>query len=481
MNPDNIVIVGAGPAGISAAATLVAHGCRPVVIDEAPQAGGQIYRQQPGAFRRTPTELYGADAKSAISAHKCWQTIQPDLDYFPQHLVWNANSTELNLLDQQRQQFLTLPWQSLILTGGATDRILPFPGWTLPGVYSLGGAQVALKYQGCAIGKQVVIAGNGPLLYLLAWQYLKAGIHIAAILDSGSLADKIKASAAMAHAPSVLLKGLGFLARLKLKGVPVYTRSRLLQACGSGQVESLRWCYSHHPEQIIETPCDAIAFGYGLRPETQLAELLGCEMTYSETARTWLPILNQGQSSHAQIFIAGDSAGIAGAPAARLRGEQAALRLLQQRHIAIDEKRMEAIGKQLHHLDIFASGLTTAFPFPENWLDSLTDDTIICRCEHITVGEIRRTIAETGTMEVNQLKALSRTGMGRCQGRMCGTAVTELLASIQKIPGQDAGHFRSQHPVKPIPVLTLSDKAIQTISTANTVMKNQEVIPYENI
>ncbi|MBT9440718.1 MAG: FAD-dependent oxidoreductase, partial [Acidovorax sp.] len=158
------VIVGAGPAGIRAAQTLVAHGVRPTVIDEAARGGGQIYRRQPAHFARSPQTLYGTEASRATALHSTLDGLAAHIDYQPDSLVWNAQGGQLDVLHGPTQTTRTVPYGQLIVASGATDRVLPVPGWTLPGVYTLGGAQVALKFQGCTIGRNVVLMGTGPLL-----------------------------------------------------------------------------------------------------------------------------------------------------------------------------------------------------------------------------------------------------------------------------------------------------------------------------
>ncbi|WP_435520979.1 FAD-dependent oxidoreductase, partial [Burkholderia vietnamiensis] len=174
------VIVGAGPAGVRAAEALVDAGLRPVVIDENARWGGQIYRQPPAghAFTRGKRTLYGFDAAKADAVHRTMAALLPHVDYRPNTLAWACGTGRIDTLQDGRE--VTVPFSRLIVASGATDRMLPVPGWTLAGVYTLGGAQVALKAQGCAIGRRVVFAGTGPLLYLVAYQYAKAGAQVAA-------------------------------------------------------------------------------------------------------------------------------------------------------------------------------------------------------------------------------------------------------------------------------------------------------------
>ncbi|MCG8708263.1 FAD-dependent oxidoreductase [Brenneria sp. 4F2] len=444
------VIVGAGPAGIRAAETLVRYGVIPLVIDEGARAGGQIYRQPPRAFQRTARQLYGFEAKAAAAVLKRFDHLETQVDYRPDTLVWNADASHLDIWSQQ--QVARIAWREIIIASGATDRILPFPGWTLPGVYSLGGAQVGLKYQGCAIGKKVVLAGSGPLLYLLAWQYKKAGVDVRAVLDYADMRQKLRALPDMSRAPKVMAKGLYFIAWLRSHGVALIANAGIVDAQGDDRVSALRWQSRDQPGKIETIACDAVAFGYGLRSETQLADLLGCRFSYQDAQHAWLPQQQNGRTSQPNVYLAGDGAGILGAQAAELSGERAALLLLRQRRVAIDERRLGALEKKLARLQRFAQGLDSAFPFPDEWAARVPDETVICRCEQITAGEIRRTVAETGCDEVNQLKAFCRTGMGRCQGRMCGIAAAELLAHIQGKTAEQVGRLRAQSPLKPIPI-----------------------------
>ena len=179
------LIVGAGPAGIRAAEVLVKAGIRPLVVDEAPLGGGQIYRQRLVPDERSPRDLYGSEAAKATALHETIAALADRIDYWPQALVWNVggNVADIAVAGHNRRADFT----HLVLATGATDRVLPFAGWTTPGVFSLGGAQVALKSQGCAIGERVVFLGSGPLLYLVAWQYMKAGAKVEAVLDTAPL------------------------------------------------------------------------------------------------------------------------------------------------------------------------------------------------------------------------------------------------------------------------------------------------------
>jgi hydrogen cyanide synthase HcnB len=444
------VIVGAGPAGVRAAQTLVRHGLRPVIIDEAPRAGGQIYRQPPAHFQRTKKALYGFEATRADAVHVAMAGILDQVDYRPDTLVWNAEGGQLDLLHQGRTS--SIAYAQLIIATGATDRVLPFPGWTTPGVYTLGGAQVALKFQGCAIGSQVAFLGTGPLLYLIAYQYARAGATVAAVLDTARLRDQVAALPGLVAQPTLLVKGMYYVAWLRAHGIALHGGVRPLQVVGKNRVEALRWADARGEHSLA---CDAVGFGYALRSETQLADILGCRFRFDPLQRAWLPERDgAGRSSLAGVYLAGDGAGIMGADAAEWAGEHAALTLLSDAgHTldAADTARATRLAAQLGTTARFRTALERAFPFPTHWAAQASDELVVCRCEEVTAGELRRTATTTGATEINRLKALCRVGMGRCQGRMCAVAASEILAHCTERSIEDVGRLRGQAPVKPIP------------------------------
>lgn len=444
-----VVIIGAGPAGIRAAQTLVAHGLRPTVLDEAPAWGGQIYRQQPPGFTRSPRTLYGFEAKRAMGVHAAMRDILGQLDYRPGRLVWNAEDGVVDAIrDGQPER---VPYTHLIVATGATDRVLPFPGWTTPGVFTLGAAQIALKYQACAIGERVVFAGTGPLLYLVAYQYMKAGVRVAAVLDTTPLHHQAKAAARMLSLPTLLAKGLYYRTRLRLAGVPVRTGIRIGSVEGVDRVERIHW---KEGEVLRSLACDAVGFGYALRPESQLADLLGCAFVFDPLNRAYVPQVDAARrSSMAGVYLAGDGASIMGADAAELSGERAALAVLEDCRKTVAADRVAILENALARIARFRVALEQAFPFPEDWAGTCDDTLLLCRCEEITVGDFRAEIQRNGLREINRAKAFTRVGMGRCQGRMCGAAACELLAHAGSKDIADVGRLRAQAPIKPIAFL----------------------------
>lgn len=437
-----IVIVGAGPAGISAARTLLDHGIKPCLVDESLRGGGQIYRRQPANFQRSAKQLYGFEASKAEAVHRTMDALAPLIDYRPETLVWNAEDGRLDMLNNGRAE--SLDYAQIIVATGATDRILPVPGWTLPGVYSLGAAQIALKYQGCAIGERVAFCGSGPLLYLVAYQYAKAGAEVVAVLDSAPFSAQCRALPALLGQPATLAKGVYYRAWLTAHGVPVHQGATLTQIDGEQRVKGIRW-----GEHTVH--CDAVAFAHALRSETQLADLLGCEFAWNSLNRAWLPERDSaGRSSVNGVYLAGDGAGIMGADAAQIAGERAALAVLEDCGIAIDQRRAAVLEQKLAGIQRFRHGLETAFPFPEQWAAQAPDELMLCRCEEVSVGEVRAVVDE-GHWEINRVKAHCRVGMGRCQGRMCGLAAAEIVAECSGRGIEHVGRLRGQAPIKPLP------------------------------
>ncbi|MCQ3030751.1 FAD-dependent oxidoreductase [Pseudomonas syringae] len=453
MATPRVVIVGAGPAGTRCAQTLLAAGIKPILIDENHRDGGQIYRRQPEGFKRDYAALYGSEADKARDLHQSFDRLREHIDYRPDTLVWNLSQGQLCCVHQGQHSVLN--YDALILCTGATDRLMPINGWQLAGTYSLGGAQIALKAQSVSIGHKVVFMGSGPLLYLVASQYVKAGAEVAAVLDTSPLSKRIMATPKLLARPGVLLEGMKLLARLRSAKVPVHLGVEPLQVLGDAQagVSGVRFKDGKgNPQQL---DCDAVALGYHLRPETQLADLAGCHLRFDEVSSQWLLDVDEaGRTSVSGVYAAGDGAKIRGADAAEQAGRLAALAVLQDLKLPVDVDVMQTKTRQLAVMDRFRVGLAEAFPWPSAQARALPDEAIVCRCEMISAGELRGVVREKGACEVNRAKAFSRVGMGRCQGRYCSQAGAEVIAAEAGVAVELVGRQRGQAPIKPLSMLT---------------------------
>jgi NADPH-dependent 2,4-dienoyl-CoA reductase/sulfur reductase-like enzyme len=449
MGQPRVIIIGAGPAGVRCAETLVAAGLRPIVVDENRRDGGQIYRRQPDNFTRPYDKLYGTEAERAQALHASFDALRGKVDYMPETLAWNIFGGKLHVVRDQRSR--SLPYDALVICSGATDRLMPVKGWHYAGTYSLGAAQIALKAQACSIGRRVVFMGTGPLLYLVASQYVKAGADVAAVLDTSPLMRRVAALPKLLARPAVLRNGLALVSYLKRAGVQVLTGITPVEITGSPEngVQGVVVRDKRGNERSFE--CDAVGMGYHLRPETQLADLARCTFRFDHETRQWLPEVGEdGRTSVPGVYLAGDGMKVLGADAAEIGGRLAALAVLKDFRLKVSDDELQGLRAEQAKMDRFRQGLAQAFPWPAQQAAALPDDAIVCRCEAVTAGDLRRTVSEMGAQEANRAKALCRVGMGRCQGRYCGHAGAEIIAHAAGVPVEVVGRLRGQAPVKPL-------------------------------
>lgn len=449
------VIIGAGPAGLACAAALVAAGLRPVVLEEAPLPGGQGTRRLAPPMAAQAARFMGARAARATHAREAAEDATlAACDWRPGSLVWGIFGNRLEILCEGRHD--SLDHGQLLIATGATDRIMALPGWTLPGVFSLGAAQVALKRHVAFVGERVVMAGASPLLYLAAAQYVRMGLRDLTIVDTGPPADRRCAGIGMAlSAPGTLIEGLGLLRELRRAGIRIVRGAGLIRATGQQRIEAVEIRHADGRQETIA--CDALAFGHGLRPETQLAELAGAAFRFDARLRNWFAVTDADGRAGPGLWLAGDGAMTGGRLAAAASGRLAALSMLAERG-GIPSPEMAGLRRRTARLRRFQTHLARAFPWPHEVAATLPDDTIVCRCERVDAGAIRTAIlCEAGPVEVNRVKAITRCGMGRCQGRYCGQTLQELTAATSGCAVEAVGRLRAQAPVRPIPVHAARD------------------------
>jgi NAD(P)H-nitrite reductase large subunit len=254
-----------------------------------------------------------------------------------------------------------------------------------------------------------------------------------------------------------LAKGLYYVGWLQAHGVRIERNVTLVDIGGEHHVNTITWHGAGNRTTNETLACDAVGLGFGLRPETQLADLAGCRFRFDAQNRCWLPELDAaGRTSVPGIYLAGDGAGIAGADAAELAGRRTALAVLDDLGIAHprgpDMPGAASLERRLQRIALFRQGLEAAFALPVDTASQWPDEMTVCRCEEVDAGTLRGCIRSGGATEINRLKALTRVGMGRCQGRMCGEAALALLSAETGKPLEAVGRLRSQPPVKPIPL-----------------------------
>ncbi|WP_207061615.1 NAD(P)/FAD-dependent oxidoreductase [Motiliproteus sp. SC1-56] len=445
----DLAVVGSGPAGMAAAIDAAERGLSVAVIDDQPLPGGQIYRQvgDPVLQDRNvlgPDYYYG----ESLVQRFCAATV----DRIDRASVWEAGPRHLCLSRDGRSR--RLGFKALLLATGAQERPVPFPGWTLPGVMTCGAAQIMLKTSGLAPSAPLVLAGSGPLLLLLACQLLRTGIQVEAVLETTPTAhyrDALRELGGALRGWRALAKGMGLLAELKRGGVKHLGGVSELRALADSEGKLDRISYRRRGrEQRIA--CRTLLVHQGVVPNVQLSRAVGAEHHWDALQECWRPTLDSwGASSIDNLFIAGDGSGIGGALVAEKQGRLAALAIAARlQRISDQERDAEAapIQREIHRELAIRPFLDRLYRPAQEFLRP-ADDTLVCRCEEVTAGEIRR-IARGGCAGPNQAKAFSRAGMGPCQGRLCGLTVSQLIAEAREVPVADVGYYRVRSPIKPI-------------------------------
>lgn len=394
----DVLIVGAGPAGLAAAQAAAAQGAQVGVIDDNPLAGGQIWRG-------------GPEQQADPRAPRLWQALRnaDNVEFMPQTRVMYAPQPK-HLLVQAPTESLTLHYKKLVLATGARERLLPFPGWTLPGVTGAGGLQALSKGGYPLEGKRVVVAGSGPLLLAAAATLKSKGAQIVAIIEQASTPALARFAFGLLSTPSKITQALQLAA--DLRGVPYLRNSYVHSAHGDGTLQSVQ--VQRGAERDQETlQCDFLACGYGLLPNVELAQALGCA-TVTSNGQTVVSVDEWQQTSQEDIYCAGEGTGVGGVDLALAEGRIAGLAAIGQ------APQAKECFTQRAHWRSFADRLARAFALRPELRTLAGDDTIVCRCEDVCHGELRTHTAWRSA------KLQTRCGMGPCQGRICGGA-TEIL------------------------------------------------------
>ncbi len=452
----DIVIVGAGPAGMAAAIKAKSLGARSVVVlDEQAMVGGQIWRNV-GHVSDQVHAILGPDYSAGQEVATAFS--RADITHIGGATVWNITQDKtLNYVRQHRSYELRA--KAILLCTGAQERPFPVSGWTLPGVMTAGAAQVLLKGSGIVPAQSPILIGCGPLLYLLCWQYICAGIKIKAVLDTTTPKDYMRAVPALAGAIRgwrYVHKGLALIARIKKERIPFYKGVSHLRLLGDSSVSSVGFQHRGR-DHFIDTRL--VFLHQGVVPNTQFTWVLRAKHSWSASQLCWIPDVDEtGQLVGIEgIYVAGDGKGIAGFKAALYQGELAAISALTA--LGIVSGLVAANASKLLREKLDAEVTVRPFlealyrPQLENRVPD--DSVIVCRCEELTAGAIRQFVAE-GCQGPNQAKSFGRCGMGPCQGRMCGLTVTELMSRELGSTPQDVGYYRIRAPIKPITLAELA-------------------------
>ena len=445
-----VAIVGAGPAGMSAAIAMTKAGLSNIVIDDQKGCGGQVYRNLQDNKSLTPNYL-GESYYTGLDLYKAFTDCRTV--YRPNCTVWQITENhEIAIVWNGKAELITADY--IILATGAIERAMPVQGWTLPGVMSVGGAQTLLK-QAALGANDAIFVGAGPLLYLTAWQYIEAGLTVRAVIDT---TQKINWLSALPFTPLALLQpkmlamGLKWLHKIKAK-TTVIKNVKKVEIIGKEAVEALS--YTTKSGKKIQISTKTVYLHQGVVPNVNLSMATGLDHKWDKRAHCWRPVTDKtGKTSDERIYIAGDGSGIGGAEAAAISGKLAASTIAMRFGKVGSLSQLFYKFQHVYSLSIrpFLDRLylpPAQFRVPQN------DSAIICRCEAVNKADINAALA-SGATGPNQLKAFSRAGMGRCQGRNCGLIVQEMIAAHTGQSMAETGYYRLRPPVKPITLAELA-------------------------
>ena len=388
----DVLIAGGGPAGMSAAlAASTIAGVKVTVVDDNPRLGGQIWRAELGKTKsraaRDLIELIDAERIEVLNNASVFAADQNSI----------RAETPYGRID--------IDYRKLILATGARERFLPFPGWTLPNVFGTAGLQALVKGGMSVEGRRVVVAGTGPLLLVVA-EYLKSkGARVVAVCEQTSNRQLDKFALGLWRSPSKIAQGIAL--RTKLRGVPYYRNSWVVGALGGRELSGVT---IRRFGKVVKLECDLLACGFHLVPNTELAQLLGCELSDG-----FVSVDEYQQTSVPDVYCAGEPTGIGGVDASLVEGEIAG-------YSATD--RFDEADKLFGERDrttAFAQALDRAFALRDELKDLAADSTMVCRCEDVQYGKL------TEYSDFQTAKLQTRCGMGSCQGRVCGSAVEFLF------------------------------------------------------
>lgn len=469
----DLIIVGAGPAGLSAALTATEHGLRVVVIDEQHDVGGQIFRQAPGTFKSEPSSAFKSYPFGRQLLERARQSTR---------IQWRFGSTAWGVFRtpdhpgvrvgiNRGNQASLIDGAALLIATGAYDLPVAFPGWTLPGVMSAGGVQTLMKSQFLRPGKRFVLAGSHPLLLLVADLLVESGAEVAEVAiarPKPALAEMLSSWRALPGHLSLFRQAAGALRNLRRHRVPIRFGTLLTRATGNEAVEQIvlsdatpDWEPIAGTERTLQA--DILVTGYGLLASTELARQAGCASVWRPEQGGWIVSHDERmRTNQPRIFVAGEPAGIGGAEMAAIEGRIAALQAVLDLHGGTPDQTIQASLREEDDARRKVCRFSeTVLRFFEPRLDALaklaTPQTTICRCEEVTAGAVQSFLDDNRHVsDVNSIKLACRTGMGFCQGRYCQHTVAHMLAATRKMEVDALGAFTARAPVKPVSVAALA-------------------------
>jgi NADPH-dependent 2,4-dienoyl-CoA reductase/sulfur reductase-like enzyme len=454
-----ILVVGAGPGGLSAAIAARRAGAKVTVLDERSLPGGQYFKQiAVDAGAGAPADAQHEEGRRLIAAaHAVGVEIRGEVE------IWGA-FPPCSLAGTQGGTVRLFTPKRLIVATGAYERGVPIPGWTLPGVMTTGAAQTLWRSYRRLAGRRILLAGNGPLNLQVAAELAAGGAEIMAVVELAAvpaLRSAIALAGMLRASPRLVLEGLAYRWRLQRAGVPVLYGSAVTRIEPEREGLRVHVVRSGANSAEREYSVDAVCLGYGFQPSNELLRALGCEHNYDpdrDQLITRLSAEGAGSTSVANVFALGDCTGLGGARMALAQGTLAGLAAASELGYPIaGDLAAERIGAQqaLGRHRNFQAALWRLYEAPRPGLGLATADTILCRCEEVSVGQIEAALGE-GCPSIGELKRTTRAGMGACQGRYCGPILAALMAErLGRLPDEEL-RFAPRVPVKPVDVADLA-------------------------
>jgi thioredoxin reductase len=493
----DIAVVGAGPAGLAAAVTAAEGGLSVAVVDACLQPGGQYWRH-PDENAPRGAEGDGQhdwDTFSRLRERFVAQRTNGTLTYLPSKQVWFIERPT-----ESRPQFLLRingvspltaadpgPTQvraaNLLLCPGGYDRQLPVPGWDLPGVMAAGGVQALLKGHRSPAGRRAVVAGTGPFLLPVATGLAAAGVEVVGVCEAGTLTAWGKQLGGAVQVPTKGLEGVGYAKAMIKHRIPYWTRTAVTAIHGDQAVQRVtiadldaRGRVRSGSQRDVEV--DLVALGWGFSPSLELIVAVGAA-TRQDDDQSLVACVDQVQRSTVPgVYVAGEATGVGGAMLAVQEGELAAIAILQDLGRASRPRRVRALQRRIRRSRAFARAMHLALPVSENWHEWLREDTVVCRCEEVTYGQICHARDVLDAHDARTVKLLTRTGMGWCQGRVCGFATARLVAADSARPLEAADQLPiAKRPLcAPVSLGELADLD-REFTTANPTAASTEADP----
>lgn len=453
------VIIGAGPAGINAAITLAEHGINSIVLDENIAPGGAIFRQPSKNTRLGHSPVL--DKKTRDRANTMLAKLhqyQDKITVYERTQVLGELGKNHSIMVLNNNKVAELRYRALIVCTGCYERSQPFPGWTLPGVMSVGGMQLQVKSNLVRPGHRVVLTGTGPLLLVAAKQLHEAGMTVVGVYEAGKKSELYSELPALLADIPLLFDGLKYLNYLKKNNIPVYYGWGIVEARGINEVSKVvvapydkQWRPKRNKHQILDA--DSLAVNYGFTSRTQLTQQLGCKHSYHHSRGGIKAEIDEWHhTSRKEIYTAGDANGIYGSYVAEVEGKIAAYSYLRDNG-NIDQTQAEQVctplRNQLKRLLKFQHGFSQLSTPKEGLLTLPDQETVICRCEHVTLEKIDQAIAQ-GIVDITKLKMATRAGMGDCQGKNCADFCRDYLSQKTQLDHYEVGKLNPRFPLAPV-------------------------------